>query len=70
MPESVTDKKLSEGYVVRIGLGCENKYWEEGMHVLFAQFAGQEVMVEGVVYQVIPEDDILVYSEDKGVAGE
>jgi chaperonin GroES len=65
LPETMTEKKLSEGYVERIAAGCEGDHWEEGMHVIFAQFAGQEVKVGEDVYLVLPEEDVLVYGWDK-----
>ena len=63
MPSSHTDKKLSEGYIERIGTACEGEHWDEGMHVIFAQFAGQEIRVDGETYLVLPEEDVLVYGE-------
>ena len=65
LPDSVTEHKLSEGYIERFSGGCEGEHWEEGMHVIFAQFAGQEISVDEEVYLVIPEDDILVYGWDE-----
>ena len=64
MPDSMTEKKLSEGYIERIGAGCEGEYWDEGMHVIFAQFAGQEIKVDEDIYLVLPEEDVLVYGWD------
>ncbi len=64
LPDNVTEKKLSEGYIERVAIGCENETWEEGMHVIFAQYAGQEITVDEVVYLVIPEEDVLVYGWD------
>ena len=64
LPEAMTEKKLSEAYIERIGVGCENEEWEEGMHVIFAQFAGQEIKVGEDIYLCIPEEDILVYGWD------
>ena len=61
LPDSAKDAKLSEGYIESVGRACDAEYWEEGMHVVFAQFAGQEVKVEGEIYLVIPEEDVLVY---------
>jgi len=53
-----------EGYVERIGAGCKSDHWEEGMHVIFAQFAGQEISVDEDIYLVLPEEDVLVYGWD------
>jgi chaperonin GroES len=64
MPASHQDKKLSEGYVERIGSDCEGQHWDEGMHVIFAQFAGQEIMLDNESYLVLPEEDVLVYGAD------
>jgi chaperonin GroES len=64
LPEQMTEKKLSEGYIERIARGCEGDHWEEGMHVIFAQFAGQEVKVGEDTYLVLPEEDVLVYGWD------
>ena len=64
MPASHQDKKLSEGYIDRIGVGCEGDHWNEGMHVIFAQFAGQEIMLDNESYLVLPEEDVLVYGAD------
>ncbi len=64
LPDNITEKKLSEGYIERFGTGCDNEAWEEGMHVIFAQFAGQEIKVDDEIYLVIPEDDVLVYGYD------
>ena len=64
LPEQMTEKKLSEGYIERIAHGCEGDHWEEGMHVIFAQFAGQEIKVGDDVYLVMPEEDVLVYGWD------
>lgn len=64
LPDAVTEKKLSEGYIVKVARGCEGKYWKEGQHVIFAQFAGQEIKIDDEVYLVIPEEDILVYGEE------
>ena len=64
LPDQITEKKLSEGYIERIARGCEGEHWEEGMHVIFAQFAGQEIKMDDEVYLVIPEEDVLVYSWD------
>jgi chaperonin GroES len=64
LPDNITEKKLSEGYIERVGVLCENEEWEEGMHVVFAQFAGQEITVDEDAYLVIPEDDVLVYGWD------
>jgi chaperonin GroES len=61
IPDSKQEVKLSEGYVKRIGAGCKSEHWEEGMHVIFAQFAGQEIKVDETVYLVLPEEDVLVY---------
>jgi len=61
MPSSHQDQKLSEGYIERIGAGCEGDHWDEGMHVIFAQFAGQEIMLDNISYLVLPEEDVLVY---------
>ena len=65
IPDSKQEVKLSEGYVTRIGAGCTSEHWEEGMHVIFAQFAGQEIKVDETVYLVLPEEDVLVYGWDK-----
>jgi co-chaperonin GroES (HSP10) len=64
LPETITEKKLSEGYIVRAGEGCEGTHWKEGLHVIFAQFAGQEIQFDDEVYLVMPEDDVLVYGEE------
>ncbi len=64
LPEQMTEKKLSEGYIERIARGCEGEHWEEGMHVIFAQFAGQEIKMGDDVYLVMPEEDVLVYGWD------
>jgi len=64
LPDQITEQKLSEGYIERIAHGCEGEYWEEGMHVIFAQFAGQEIKMDDEVYLVIPEEDVLVYGWD------
>tara|TARA_R100001082_G_scaffold67691_1_gene38352 strand:- start:299 stop:586 length:288 start_codon:yes stop_codon:yes gene_type:complete len=64
LPDQITEKKLSEGYIERIAHGCEGEHWEEGMHIIFAQFAGQEIKMDDEVYLVIPEDDVLVYGWD------
>ena len=64
LPDQITEKKLSEGYIERIARGCEGEHWEEGMHVIFAQFAGQEIKMDDEVYLVIPEEDVLVYGWD------
>ena len=64
LPDTMTEKKLSEGYIERIAQGCEGDHWEEGMHVIFAQFAGQEIKVGDDVYLVMPEEDVLVYGWD------
>lgn len=66
LPDTYAERKLSEGYVERVGPGCENENFEEGMYVIFAQFAGQEIKVDEEEYIVIPEDDILVYGWDDG----
>jgi len=66
LPDTVSEKKLSEGYVVKIGEPCEGSFWEEGMHVIFAQFAGQEIKVDEDIYLVLPEEDVLVYGCDEG----
>jgi len=65
IPDSKQEVKLSEGYVERIGAGCEGEHWEEGLHVIFAQFAGQEIKVGEDVYLVLPEEDVLVYGWDE-----
>ena len=65
LPETMTEKKLSEGYVERVAAGWEGDHWEEGMHVIFAQFAGQEIKVDEDIYLVLPEEDVLVYGWDK-----
>jgi len=64
MPASHQDAKLSEGYIERIGSGCEGEHWDEGTHVIFAQFAGQEIMLDNQSYLVLPEEDVLVYGDD------
>jgi chaperonin GroES len=64
MPESMTEKKLSEGYVTKIATGCQEKHWKEGMHVIFAQFGGQEIKVDENIYLVLAEEDVLVYGWD------
>ncbi len=64
MPASHQDAKLSEGYIERIGAGCEGEHWDEGTHVIFAQFAGQEIMLDNQSYLVLPEEDVLVYGDD------
>ena len=63
IPDEKQETKLSEGYVERIGVGC-GEHWEEGMHVIFSEFAGQEVRVDEESYLVLPEDDVLVYGVD------
>ena len=65
IPDSKQEVKLSEGYVTRIGAGCKSDHWKEGMHVIFAQFAGQEISVDETIYLVLPEEDVLVYGWDK-----
>ena len=65
IPDSKVEHKLSEGYVTRIGDGCTGEHWKEGMHVIFAQFAGQEIKVGEDVFLVLPEEDVLVYGWDK-----
>ena len=45
-------------------MGCEGDHWDEGMHVIFAQFAGQEIMLDNESYLVLPEEDVLVYGAD------
>ena len=65
MPESLSEKKLSEGYIKNIAEGCVGSHWKEGMHVIFAQFAGQEIMVDETPYLVLPEEDVLVYGWDE-----
>ena len=64
MPASHQDKKLSEGYIERIGEGCEGAHWNTGMHVIFAQFGGQEIMLDNISYVVLPEEDVLVYGDE------
>ena len=64
MPKTMAETKLSEGYVTRIAAGCEGDHWEEGMHVIFAQLAGQEIKVDEDIYLVLPEEDVLVYGWD------
>ena len=64
LPEQMTEKKLSEGYIERIATGCKGEHWEEGMHVIFAQFAGQEIKIDEDIYLVLPEEDVLVYGWD------
>ena len=64
MPASHQDAKLSEGYIERIGTGCEAGYWNIGTHVIFAQFAGQEIMLDNQSYLVLPEEDVLVYGDE------
>jgi co-chaperonin GroES (HSP10) len=39
-------------------------HWKEGLHVIFAQFAGQEIQFDDEVYLVMPEEDVLVYGEE------
>ena len=68
LPDTMTEKKLSEGYIERVGSGVENETLEEGMHIIFAQFAGQEIKIHDEVYLVIPEDDVLVYGWDEDLA--
>ena len=68
LPETMTEKKLSEGYIERIAIGCEGEHWEEGMHIIFAQYAGQEIKVDDIIYLVIPEEDVLVYGWDEDLA--
>tara|TARA_R100001594_G_C3890217_1_gene228213 strand:- start:251 stop:535 length:285 start_codon:yes stop_codon:yes gene_type:complete len=63
LPDAVTEKKLSEGYVEGIGTECA-EHWDEGMYVIFAQFTGQEIKVDGESYLVMPEEDVLVYGWD------
>ena len=70
MPETMTEKKLSEGYIERIGAGCEGEHWDEGMHVIFAQFAGQEIKVGEDIYLCLPEEDVLVYGWDEDAESE
>ena len=65
MPDTMTERKLSEGYIKKVGVGCESGHWEEGLHVIFAQFAGQEIQMSDEVYLVLPEEDVLVYGWDK-----
>jgi len=65
IPDSKTETILSEGYIKRIGVGCEGKYWEKGMHVIFGQFAGQDITVDEENFLVLPEDDVLVYGWDE-----
>jgi len=64
LPDAVTEKKLSEGYVERIGTECA-EHWDEGMYVIFTQFAGQEIKVDDEVYLVMPEEDVLVYGYEE-----
>ena len=63
LPDNVAEKILSEGYVERIGPDC-NETWSVGMHVIFAQFAGNDISIDEEDYVVIPEEDILVYKEE------
>jgi|TARA_A100001515_G_scaffold51616_1_gene40672 chaperonin GroES len=60
LPDAVTEKKLSEGYIERVGTNCA-EHWDEGMYVIFTQFAGQEIKVDDQAYLVMPEEDVLVY---------
>ncbi len=64
IPDAKQEVKLSEGYIQRIAAGCKGDHWEEGMHVIFAQFAGQEITVDEDSYLVLPEEDVLVYGWD------
>ena len=63
IPDAKQEVKLSEGYIERVGVGC-GEHWDEGMHVIFAQFAGQDIIVDEETYIVLGEDDVLVYGWD------
>ncbi len=66
IPETAEKDNLKEGEVIVIGTGKTNENGEiipffvkEGDKVLFKEFAGDEVSIEGEEYQILSEENIL-----------
>lgn len=71
LPQTTRDEMMQQGLVVEVGEGlpttdgdkvvsCKVK---KGDKVLFQKYAGSEVTVEGVMYLLIPEGNILAVME-------
>jgi len=71
IPEQAQDKKPAEGKVLqrgkhRILQSGEKIEWEveEGDHVLFRDYAGTEVKVDGREYVIVLEDEVLAILDE------
>ena len=59
IPDSAKEAmKASNATVVQVGEGCNGK--KAGDKIYFGKYAGAEVEVEGVVYFVIADEEVLV----------
>ena len=65
IPDTAKEKP-KEGRIVALGPGMKNKKGKrvplevkEGDHVLFAEYAGTEIKINGVEHLIMQEDDIL-----------
>ena len=55
LPSAVTDKKFSEGTVVRASEGCKIT---EGEYVIFGDYSGNEIMDGDELLILILEEDV------------
>lgn len=71
LPQTARDEMMQQGLVVEVGEGLPTTDGErvvpckvkKGDKVLFQKYAGSEVTVEGVLYLLIPEGNILAVME-------
>lgn len=65
LPESVSQEKKQEGEIVAIGTGEKvlKLNLNIGQKVVFSEYGGSEVKVEGQDYKILTHDDLLAVIE-------
>lgn len=59
IPPSAKDDAPAEGWIVALGPDEKLADLKVGQHVLFAQYAGDDVILEGVRHRVVSEESVL-----------
>jgi len=57
--ETKAKAKKTKGDIVALGPKVDELKGKEGKKVLFGEFAGTELTIDGVEYRIIPEKDVI-----------
>ena len=65
LPDTINKNKKAEGKIIAIGLGekVSKLGLVVGQKIIFGQYAGDEVKVDGQEYKIINQEDILAVVE-------